>query len=167
METIVIAHIAKSFAINKHVSVIFLVVLLIGCGSQHQTSVEDIVSPVLLREIDVFVQGRQTDDSLKIILVDINDSLLYICPSVFYNYHESTGHFFYQGKLVGFHLGHYAGKWNFVDTAKLEKGRVKGYPEEFPVSVESDSLEYKYDFRVRTYQIHSKDSLELIFWGYY
>lgn len=158
------------------ITVLFLLVLFFtGCINKHQKhgseeikSMEKVVNPVLLQEIDIFMDNRQTNDSLKIILVDISDSLLYIWPSVYYDDHESAGYSFYKGKLIGFYLNDLAGNWGFIDTVKLTKGVAKGYPDKFPESDPVfDSLEYKYDYRVRTYHIHSKDSLELIFWGYY
>lgn len=149
--------------------------LTAGCISNQQrlennkaASLEKIASPVLLSEIDAFLDERQTDDTLKIILVSIQDSLLYISPGVHYDYHESAGYSFYRGKLVGFYYSNPVRNWNFVDTTRLQKGPAKGYPDSFPASDPAfDSLEYKYDYRVRTWQIHSNDSLELIFWGYY
>ncbi|MDR2920989.1 MAG: hypothetical protein LBV72_16715 [Tannerella sp.] len=157
-------------------SLIYIFALLftgcIGNQQKHKSdeagSLEEIASPALLREIDAFLDGRQTDDSLKVVLLNIHDSLIYISPSVYYDYHESAGYSFYKGKLVGFYFSNPIRNWNFVDTARLEKGAAKGYLDEFPASNPAfDSLEYKYDYRVRTYQIHTKDSLELIFWGYY
>lgn len=128
-------------------------------------SLEKLASPVLVNEIDAFLAGRHTDDSLKIILVDVHDSLLYICPSAYYDGRESVGYSFYKGKLVGFYINGFAGNWDFVDTARLEKRVTREYPDAYIAAF--DSLEYKYDYRVRTYQIHSKDSLNLVFWGYY
>ncbi len=163
---------------SKIIAVVFfsIVFFFIGCvGNQHQkdrkdetNNLEEIANPVLLRAIDAFIDGRQTDDSLKIILIDISDSLLYICPSVYYNYRESSGYSFYKERLVGFYLKNISESLNFIDAIKLEKGVAKGYLDRYPKSDPAfDSLEYKYDYRVQTYQIYSKDSLKLIFWGYY
>ncbi|MDR2916939.1 MAG: hypothetical protein LBV74_19270 [Tannerella sp.] len=150
-----------------------LVLLATSCAGEprHKSennddnSLEKLASPVLVNEINTFLAGRQTDDSLKIILVDIHDSLLYICPDAYYDGRESVGYSFYKGKLVGFYINGFAGNWDFVDTIRLGKGVPGGYPDAYDAAF--DSLEYKYDYRVRTYRIHSKDSLNLVFWGYY
>ncbi len=152
---------------------VFLAAACVGNPRQKRenrdgNNLEKIARPVLVNEIDAFLVGRQTDDSLKIISVIIRDSLLYIIPNVYYETGGSAGYSFYKGKLVGFYIDRFAGNWNLVDTTKLEKGAAKGYPSTFPESDPAfDSLEYKYDYRVRTYRIHNKDSVELIFWGYY
>ncbi len=152
---------------------IFLGAACVGNSRQKRENkdgndLEKIASPVLVNEINAFLVGRQTDDSLKIISVIIRDSLLYIFPDIYYETGGSAGYSFYKGKLIGFYIDRFAGNWDFVDTTKLEKGLAKGYLSAYPESDPAfDSLEYKYDYRVRTYQVHDKDSLELIFWGYY
>ena len=159
---------------NNISTLIYLFIFLLSsCAVNRQKDMGDpenlgkIADSVLLSEIDAFMDECLTINSLKVILVTIDDSLLYISPDIYYECHGSTGYSLYREKLVGFYITS-AGDWGLIDTTLLTKGAAKGYPDKFPENDPAfDSLEYKYDYRMRKYRIHSKDSLELLFWGYW
>ena len=158
-------------------SIFFVVLVLLACcaGNRQRKSANQAengtiaaVDSILQQTIDDFINGCQTPDALKVIVIRIHDSTLYIVPDVYsYDPQEIIHYILHRGIVIRFLFEDNGEKWNFVDTARLKKGLAKKFPRDIPTDDEFDMYAFKYDYQVRSYRIHSKDSLELIFWGFY
>ena len=151
-------------------------VLLTGCSGNRQRESANqakndtivVVDSILQQAIDDFIDGRQSPDTLKVIVIGIHDSTFYIAPDIYgYDPQEIINYISHRGTVVRFLFEDNGEKWNFIDTARLEKGLAENFPRDIPPDDEFDMYAFKYDYQVRSYRIHSKDSLELTFWGYY
>ncbi len=130
------------------------------------------ISPVLLNELTQFIIYKDSITKNSLIKTDIyvihfekmeDGCFVLIGPTIYYHNKKLKGYIIHKDKMIVFYNPKSECNCGLVDITKLEKGKPKNFPDE-----NSDiAIHTTYEPSGNKYKIHSEDSLELVYSGYF
>jgi hypothetical protein len=159
------------------VFLILIIVSLLSCNSfqkndnKNQNSIlnenQKIVNPILLKEIRLFIRHVDVSESSRklnnIFIVkfsgDFNDCYISIKNDDSYYIKGFDGYILESDYMIAFYYTNNKCNTSFVDTPKLQKNVKNIYKKAEDLIISNFEPEFK------AYKVHSKDSIELIYYG--